>query len=364
MEQHLTLDDVYFIQQNYDIATVEKIEDTFIRVSKKSDQHRWENKEEQINKIKKYRILIEDLEYIVTIRLNGYNEETNNKKTMCIIEALETGYVNNKFDYTQFNKLHNNKTIIKELYKFNDEEKLQIRLRLPKETLDKYREFIPTKRWKDEEYSIIYGIGGTFTDYFKQKLLDTENYIGMSLQNRHDSRYLNHIHNTDMSDKTGQKTGNLLVFGNGKWFNLINIKSKFKELILEFETLMINFVTYLTSNTQNINKNYQRKNKPKQQRQQVLDSLCIILNYDVEIKLIYRHWEQFLGIKLVNAHKCNKKMIDFFKEIEMTNYFEYGCFIETLCYYLNYSVDDFIEDYKNKQEQEEKKILEQMFYYY
>ena len=90
MLQHLTLDDIYFIQQNYDIATVEKIEDTFIRVSEKSDQHKWENKEEQIDKIKKYRILIEDLEYNVTIRLNGFNEETNNKKIMCIIEVLET----------------------------------------------------------------------------------------------------------------------------------------------------------------------------------------------------------------------------------------------------------------------------------
>lgn len=358
MDKHLTLDDIYFIQQNYDIATVERIEDTFIRI-KNSDKHKWENKEEQIGKIKKFRILIEDFEYIVTIRLNGYNEETGNKKTMCITEILETGYINNKFDYTSFNKLHNEKKIIKELYKFNDEEKLQIRLRLPKEVLDKHREFIPHRTWKDEEYSIVYGIGGTFTDYFRQKMLNTENYIGMSTQNKHDNRFLVHIHNTDM-DK--QKTGNLLVFGFGKWFNLINIKSKFKELILEFETLMINFIAYLTGKN-NINNKQKRKHK-EQQRQQVFDSLCIILNYDVEIKLICRHWEQFLGIKLINAHKCSRKMIDFFEEIEMKNYFEYASFIETLCHYLNYSVDDFMEDYRNKQEQEEKRLLEQMFYYY
>lgn len=360
MQQHLTLDDIYFIQQNYDIATVEKIDDTFIRVSEKSDQHKWENKEEQIDKIKKYRILIEDLEYNVTIRLIGFNEETTNKKIMCIIEVLETGFINERFDYTQFNKLHNNKTIIKELYKFNDEEKLQIRLRLPKEVLDKHREFKPTKKWKDEEYSIIYGIGGTFTDHLQQRLLDTENYIGMSLQDRHDSRFLDHIHNTDMNK---QKTGNLLIFGFGKWFNLINIKSKFKELILEFETLMINFITYLTGNKNNINNNHQRKKHKEQQRKQVLDSLCIILNYDVEMKLICKHWEELLGIKLINAHKCSRKMIDFFEEIEMINYFEYASFIETICHYLDYNVDNFMEYYRDKQEQEEKRLLEQMFYY-
>ena len=56
-------------------------------------------------------------------------------------------------------------------------------------------------------------------------------------------------------------------------------------------------------------------------------------------------------------------MIDFFEDIEMINYFEYASFIETICHYLDYKIDDFMEYYRDKQLQEEKRLLEQMFYY-
>lgn len=376
IEQRFDIENCYNINKDFYIK-IDLIYDTTLKTSN-GNQHIWTNLKGQEQKFKVFQIIYNrDIVFYEILVIDKYNC-TKNKHHYYDIRFVSSQKVIKEYDVTRLNKLVDEKLLIKDMFRpFSDDEKRKLRLRLPKDYLEYKKEFKESKKWKVEEYSPIYCVGGEFgTNRCRKTVLETLNYIGMTVQEKQTNRFYPHIHNTtakldenfmahiddfmehitNFKNEITWKTGDILVFGNGKWFNLINVRSKDSKIVKEFETLMINFIAILTGKN-NIN-DKQKGKDIKEQKNRILESFNNIFLIDVEFELILDHWTNYLGIRpqtLNNcSNYCNKKMKSFFNKWDIKCSKHLNSLIDTICRETKIiTVDEIINYFENQKRIEE-----------